>query len=360
MRANSFSSMLDPKFLNQITEYGKKKLKEEAEKNSTLWHLDGSREMSNLLSEAEKNIDNMAKSLMKYYKFSTFKEDVDLINKYLKLDDLVRAKRASYSLDSLLPEVKTVIDALRKVLLEIFGENLSAIYVTGSIFREDFIPFISNLNFVIVAKENAKKEELLAKVFLKKISREAGFLTEIKVFSKDDFTAPVSEKIRFICLTDGLLLVGENLLEKERLPKVCFNLAWVLNKDFKDYVDKVTEKLKDPLVVLSKNQLSFIAREFIKKCYWLSFSMVIGNHVIYTTSFKKIRELQNFYYPENKKLNNNLYKFLQAGIRVDREMLIEVVESYGKKLMPLYEMMEKYCDNDNPQLDEKFTIQNKE
>jgi len=351
MRASSFKSMLDPKFESHLSEYGKKKLAEKMEENVQLWQTDGSNKMKDTLGAIEKNVDEVARVTINYFRFPTLKKGAELINEYLKLDDLVRAKRSSYSLSSISSANRFIIGLADKILTKIFKENLRAVYLTGSIFRDDFIPGVSNLNVIVIMRENNKKEELLAKLVLDILSKNANIFLESKILPEEKFMAPSSEKIRFFCLTDGMLILGEDLLKKEKTPKVCFNLAWLLNKDFKDYVAKIKEKLKDKALALSDNQLSSIARELMKRTYRLSFSMVMGNQVIYTPSFKKMRELQNFYYPSNKRLNDNLYKLLKKGIRADREALLEVIQSYEKKIMKLYDTMETYCDKDNPHLD---------
>lgn len=132
--------------------------------------------------------------------------------------------------------------------------------------------------------------------------------------------------------------------------KICFNLAWLLNRDFKDYLTKIKLELSEKGTVLNDFQLATRARDLAKRAYWISFSMVIGNEVIYTSNFKKMRELQNFFYPNNRKFNERTYMIVSRNIRIDYETLMSLIESYEKHLLPLYDMLEKYCDKENPQI----------
>ncbi len=349
-RARNLRFILDPKFKEQLTEYGKVRLAEEADKNSQQWHSDGAKKMKEALEAAEKNVSGVFKVIVESYKLPSIHNSAGLVNEYLGLDNLVRAKKSSHNLTLISPEIQSILKLVEGLLSDIFRDNLRAVYVIGSIFREDFVPGVSDLNIIAVTKDHNKKQELLASIFLNSLSKTVNVFVEVKLFKESEFLDLSGERARFFCQTDGFLLLGDDLLKSEKLPKICFNLAWLLNKDFKEYVNEVKKQLGDNAVAISSTKLSRMAREFVKRVYRLSFSMVIGNQVIYTPSFQKMRELQNHYYPSNRQINDRLYKYLKGGIKADREVLLSVVESYEEKIMPLYGTLEKYCDKDNPQL----------
>ncbi len=347
-KANSLRSLLDPKFSSSLSDYGKKHLTEKVEENLLIWQKDGFNRMKEILDAIIANLENVSKCLIKYYKFPTFAKSAKLINWNLKLWDKIRIKKSLYTRDSIPKKYAEVIDVARQSLASFYGDNLVSVYLAGSILRDDFVPYLSDINFITIIKKGDGLEKVSGKALLLVASKLIGFPINNEIFTEDEFGDAKCEKIRFICKTDGILLFGEDLLKKDKDYKICFNLAWLLNKDFKNYIAKIKNRVENKS--LSDKQLSLIVRTLAKRAYWLSFSMVIGNNVLYTSNFKKMREFQNLYYPDNKKFNDALFKIIRKGGKIDKETLLIFIKRCEELLFPLYETIEKYCDEKNPQL----------
>lgn len=347
-KANSLRSLLEPKVSSSLSEYGKKHLAEKVEENILIWQNDGSKRMKEILDSIITNLENVSKCLVKYYKFPSFLNSASLINWNLALWDKLKIKKSPYTEESISKKYKGVVDATRQALVTFYGDNLVSIYLVGSILRDDFIPNLSDINFLTVIKQGNKLEKISGKVLLYSVSRLLGPSINNEVITRDDFQDTEYEKIRFICKSDGILLFGEDLLKDEKDEKICFKLAWKLNKDFKDYIVKTENRVKNDS--LTGRQRSLIVRTLAKRAYWISFSMVIGNNVLYTSNFKKMRDFQNFYYPSNKKFNDVLFKIIRRGTRIDEDSLLLFIKRCEELLFPMYDVMEKYCDEENPQL----------
>lgn len=347
-KANSLRSFLDPKFSTSLSEYGKKHLAEKVEENLLIWQKDGSKRMKEILDAVKTNLEGISKCLIKYYKFPSFVNSASLINWNLALWDKLKIKKNLYTKESISEKYKGVVETTKQALISFYGDNLVSIYLAGSILRDDFIPNLSDINFLTIIKEGDKLEKISGKILLYSASRLLGPPINNEVITKNDFQSAEYEKIRFICKSDGILLFGEDLLKDEKDEKICFNLAWKLNKDFKDYIAKTKNRVENN--PLTDRQRSLIVRTLAKRAYWISFSMVIGNDVLYTSNFKKMRDFQNFYYPSNRKFNDALFKIIRRGAKIDKETLLLFIKRCEELLFPMYDVMEKYCDKENPQL----------
>lgn len=349
-QASSLRSFLDPKFSDKLTEYGKQTLSEKADKNLQLWQSDGSAKMGEVIKEVDLNLNNISKALVKYYKFPSFVRSADLINRYLKISEKIRIKKSSYNEESIPKEYRDVFDILKSILTPAFKDNLSAVYVVGSILRNDFIHGLSDINIVIVVKEGMEEQKILAGNLILNLSKQLKVFIENKIITEDEFKSTNFEKVRFICRSDGFLLIGSDLLSDEIDLKTCYNLAWILNKDFKEYLLNMKAELLEVGANLNEYQLATRARSLAKRAYWMSFSMVIGNELIYDSNFKKMRYLQNFFYPENRVLNERTYRLITRRMRIDCETLLILLEKYEELLLPLYKKIQNLCDQGDKQL----------
>jgi len=350
VQTNSLRSMLEQNMSGYLSEYGKQVLTEKMEKNLQEWQINGAEKMNEIIEKITENLEGISRTLVKYYKFPSFASSSNIVNWEMKLWDQIKVKKSASAIENVSEKYRGVVEAVKELLISFYGDQLVAVYLTGSILRNDFVPYLSDINFLTVVKNTDKFEQVAIKTLLFKISKSFGPPINNEVFAEEEFSNPINEKARFICRSEGVLLFGKDLLENDKDQKICFNLAWLLNKDFKNYIAKIKTGIEDKSISYSENQLSSIARILAKRGYWLSFSMVIGNNVLYTSNFKKMRELQNLYYPDNKKFNESIFRIMRNRVKIDRETLSHLIKRYEELLFPLYETMEAYCDEKNPRI----------
>ncbi len=127
----------------------------------------------------------------------------------------------------------------------------------------------------------------------------------------------------------------------------------MLTRGYREHLDKAKSVVDDLNISLTEDDLIEIGRDIAKKSYWVSFTLVIGNDVTYTSNFKKMRELLNFHYPGNRAFNEVLYRMTRGRFSITRSTLAYFLKKCEENMLPAIEMMEKYCDPINPVVEEK-------
>ncbi|MFA6184494.1 MAG: nucleotidyltransferase domain-containing protein [Parcubacteria group bacterium] len=341
VQTKSSRFLLSPSFQAQLSDYGKQMVEERGKQSFQLWQQETSAKMNNTLEAINNNLQTIARLIVKYYKLPGRDKDgsgAKLLLSYTKLDDFILVKENKCDKSLITPEFRPVSKFLEEELPKILEEELVALYLTGSIARGDFIFGLSDVNLVVILKTQNKAVTDLLKSFINKPALQFNIPIDTKIISEEEFN--VSNKLRFICKTDGILLYGNDLLKKDYPAKICFNLAWMLNKDFKDYLNGIKTLVSDSKLNLSEVQLGFLARSLAKRAFRLGFSQIIGNDVKYSSGYKRMLELMNLYYPENRMFNVKMYLIITRFVKIDKENLLALIEFCEKKVMPLYDAID--------------------
>ncbi len=329
-------------FQSHLSDYGKQMIAEKGKQNLQSWQSDTADKMSSTLATIMTNIENIAHSLTSYYRFPTYQDSGKrVVQQYVQLDKLLEVPNSSYRIESIQQPIRGMLETLAEALPFALGQEFVALYITGSIPRGDFMWGLSDVNFVVIIKNNQGEMKDIVQHFIDTPTLAMGIPTDTRILSETEFTAEEESRIRFICRTDGLLIRGTNLLTVEKSQRICFRLAWMLNKDFKGYLASLKTLLTDRIRTPTQRQLTLMARALGKRAYRLGFSQVVGNNVRYTPHFKQMRELNNFYYPQNREFNDRTFQVFTEHPLVDRDALLSVTESMEEKLMPLYEAIDK-------------------
>jgi|GEM_PF-3129795 len=340
--------LLSPNFNNYISERGRQIIIEKNNQSFQFWQTETAKKMSDTSLAINENMQNIARTIITYLRMSKNKEDKKRsILLYAKIDDITTVKKSPYTISSIQPEFKNIALALQKKLELLLSNELISFYIIGSIARGDFIFGLSDINLVIIIENDDKKLKEIISNDIGYDPKSFGLPIDIKILSKKEFLGPTQEKIRFICKTDSVILSGTDLLKNEKEDKISFNLAWMLNKDFKEYVESA-KAIINTSQDLSDREIELITRDLVKRAYRLIFSQVIGNHTKYTSDIKKMRELNNFYYPNNKMFNEKTYSIITHPLSVDRDGLLGIINAFEEKLYPLYDAIDKAVN--------KFTI----
>lgn len=334
--------LLSPSFKPHLSEYGKQMIAQRSIQNLQSWQSETIKKMSGTLKAIEENIENISNSLITYYRLPhTAALGKKIIARYVNLDKSLEVPDSNYRIETIKQPFRKILEMLSNVLLLALGEEFVALYVTGSIPRGDFNFGLSDVNFVIILKSNNPQLKALVKKITDAPANEFKIPIDTKIISQAEFMSPQHAKERFICRTDGLLLSGINLLNKEKDQKICFKLAWMLNKDYKDYLTSLKSVLEDASNPLSNRDLTLMARELGKRTYRLCFSQVIGNNLKYTSYPQKMRQLNNFYYPQNRQFNDKTFQYSTAYPIATRNDLMGARNSIEEKIIPLYEAINK-------------------
>jgi hypothetical protein len=341
-KAKTDRFLLSPSFVPYLSDYGKQMVTERGRQSLQSWQANTVTKISTTLKAIEENVEGISKSLVSYYRLT---HTADLgkrtIIRYTNLDRLIEVSDSGYRVDTIQQPMRGILEILAEALPFALGQEFSALYVIGSIPRGDFMFGLSDINFVVILKNNIPELETLVQRFIDGPANALNIPIDTKIYSEAEFMTPEHAKERFICRTDGLLLSGTNLLRKEKEQRVCFKLAWMLNKDYRDYLASLKSVLDDTSRTLTQRELILMVRELGKRTYRLGFSQVIGNNVRYTSYFHEMRHLNNFYYPQNRGFNDSTFKFFTAHPFVTREALASIRDNIDAKLIPLYDAIDK-------------------
>lgn len=352
-KASSRSAMLDKNFTSMLTDYGKELLSKEADEYYLKWQQEGATKLSENLALIKGNVDDISRALVMYYHFPEFVSDFKLMKRYMGLWEQIRVQSIVYKQEPVPKMFKAVINSLINALLLVYGTKMEAVYVIGSVLRDDFIPGYSDINIIFVGDL-----DLNFKVFLDRLCKPVKASLHIKISSivltLAELDLPINEKIKFLCYSEGYLVHGKPIVSKPENINISFDLGLMLTRDYREHLAKAKSVVDDLSINLSEDDLIEIGRDIAKSSYWVSFTLVIGNNVMYTSNFKKMRELLNFHYPNNKAFNEVLYKMTRRRFSITRSTLAYFLKRCEENMLPAVEMMEKYCDPINPVLEDKF------
>lgn len=341
MRAKTSRFLLSQSNKIPLSELGRQTITERGSQSFQSWQADTSTKMSCTLTEIEKSAQKISKTIVLYLKFKTkdSKMGVRVLRQYVKLYELLEVKRSPYTITSVSPAFIELIPILKGLIDAGLQNNFIAFYVVGSVARGGFRDGISDINIVIITKDGIAESEESLLYIIETPLRALGIPSDIRILSEQKFLHLSNEKIRFVCQTDGFLASGCDLLSNEKERRKSFKLAWLLNSDFKENISLVKMQLLDTTQDLSDRELELLARNVAKCAYRLEFSMVIGNNTRYASDFREMRELMNFYYPQNRKFNEVLFKMITDRFRIERNGLLGIIDSIEEKLFPLYDKM---------------------
>lgn len=335
-------TLLSPEMLVNLSDYGKKLITERGKQNVEALQSDSLRKMTETLKAARENINEISKVVMEYFKFP--RQDTDgrkIMLQYMPLETWAEITHCSRTINNVKEIFRTLFNLTYTSTNYHFPEEVVALYAIGSSTRDDFMFNISDINIVIVikSKENDTKENI--KLFVINPPIPIRLPLELTIVTEDQFKSPECDKIRFICQTDGILVGGQDLMKNEKNSKKSYKVVWTLNKDFKEKFLEIKTWTLSQTITGSHNQYASVARDLAKRSFRLGFGQVMGNNAVYATSYKDMRDLMNFYTPENKKATDRLYRLITHPLLVDKEGLLGMIEGIERIFIPLFDAIEK-------------------
>jgi hypothetical protein len=230
------------------------------------------------------------------------------------------------------------------ILKRALKDQLVSYYVIGSAARGNMKVGISDLNIVVVSKDEIPNlseviEGLLSEPQLQTFEKII-LDVEVTVLSKEKFLHLDYFKTAFSCHYDGLLMFGEDLAKDKKYPSPGLGLAYILNKDFKQDVEKLKTELKMSENI-SEATLMRLVRKLSKYSLRMLFGEVMANHTLYAVEMKKIKELLIWAHPNNWQMIIRLYIFLRRkSVITNKESFNVLIEFCIEKLYPLIDDLE--------------------
>lgn len=320
--------MLSPFSSSHLSDYGKKKMAEIGEEAFSKWRNEVIAKQNNTISEISKNVNEISKKLITYFKIPVKPSKVaKIVNQYtefLSSMDIVNKT----SISKIPPDIKPLIDSVIDITKNEFGDKLHSVYLVGSCARNEFIPGSSDLNIYFIFDG----EEHFA------FSKEKFPLLNAVFISIASFLSESHKKDRFICWSDGVLLCGKGIeFNKKEFPKAGSLLTLLLNRGFIEKLEKIKKEvanLKKP----SAKSLRPYSLKVSKIIMDWDFGVAMANKPFYTSSRNgKLKYTKESWPNERRTITiEQLYKN-NASIRPkDFPMLIDV---FLKNAKPNYQKL---------------------
>lgn len=267
-------TMLAPKSISSLSEYGKSEMKKLGEKAYKKWRTEITAKQIDTLELVKKNINSIALKLIDYYKVPVDKdEQVKIMNKYIevqqnfKIENKTSTKKIPVDFKK---DIKTLISRIRQSP----NCDLISVYLVGSLPRGEFMSGCSDINLIILTDHNKYTG----------YTNDINPLFNIKFFSKKEFISKQMKKFRFICKYDGVLFDGEPIeINNEKFPKPGLLLALLLNKGFIEELESIKKYITE-LHNPNKDILRFNSLKAVRIMLDFNFGAAITNKPYYTGS----------------------------------------------------------------------------
>jgi hypothetical protein len=340
-----FRTMQQPEAQKMLSEEGKKLIEDKGNVGFEKWHADVAGRMENTIGDTQKNIESVAQILNESLGLPVLEDDAGIIfDSYFKMKESLDIKSVAslehYNKTIFYPVIKSFEDLLPVT----FGENLVSLYLVGSTTRGEAVIGKSDINFVMIMRDNVGFVLPVVQRLAEKIKEAIGVDVEWQVKTVMEFKNESEDLLRFICKTDGLLLKGVDSIGEESFPKPSLALTCLFKQKIKKDIDEVREHLSQD-TVLSQDQVSALARRIAKAALRLMFSAVMADTAKYERSFVGMHKLVMEKYPENKYLTDIFFGLAEGSATVDIENLQNLMTGFDddSSLGALVKQLDEKC-----------------
>lgn len=337
-QAKNLRFMQGPEFSAHFSDYGKQMIAEKGQQSIDAWQRETVRKMEETLGRARESVETISNALFSYYRLPS-QNDAGrrIMYQYPFLMEQVRVKPCTRELADLDTMFQEYYELILRMMTETLPDYFVSLYALGSATRGEFKFQISDINAVIVIRDGDERLKEVVRTGIDRFPEEFGMPADTRVMMQSEFLSDENERLRFACKTDGFLVGGEDLLRNEKERNKSFELSWILNKDFKEAIREARIEVEENEETGAVAKYERIARDVAKRAFRLSFGQTIGNNAVYASSFSEMHRLMNFCSPENKKVNNKLYKLLTNRLQVDKEGVLALIEMCEREFFPLYD-----------------------
>lgn len=323
-----------------LSEAGKQYIKEETDKLSSEYSELSLKKCIETMDLVYENI----KQISQYYlQVNNWNYDpsmqFDLIMKESEIKSAFTIKNTT-SKSLISSKISDFLNIALELLKAHFGENLLTVYLVGSLGRGEFEPAKSDINLYVITNNSYKIDDESMEL-LKEIKNDIRFVT------KEKFFLPINKKIRFICLFDGIVLFGNQLITNETFPNSGTELAYLMNKDLLEKIIILRKWCDDKSIEKNIINISEKARWIANEILHYFYGICDANHPgDYTFSKKKRMEKLLKYNPENKKPFETISELTHSNIRTLGELLM-ILDAYQPKVEKNIKKMEEIVESIN-------------
>lgn len=282
-----YALMLSDQFAGLLSDAGRQILQAETEEKIQKMYDKARQAADAVLSNLETHVEKIAVILLEHVPNLPTDEatqkkiaiDYQALNERLKFknDTDLRNLPEAYK------EVTGKIIALARSSLQ---KEIKAIYLVGSLLRNEVMPNLSNLDLVVIVNAGADSE--IVKTELTKVVMPAGksIVTNMVVSSEYDFNTEESTLLRLRCHTDAQLIIGENTIDPKTLPKPNLFLGELIANGVIAYLPTIQQQFvtyKDNPTVYR-----YVSRELAKTILRALYALEVANNPQYTNSLTGI------------------------------------------------------------------------
>jgi predicted nucleotidyltransferase len=223
--------MLAPPTTAPLSEYGKQCMEKLGKESYQKLKTDTMAKQEKSIKVIGDNLNAIAEKLTKHFDIQTTAEETAKISaEYMEFIGSLKIKNEA-SLEKITPDAKQMTDELLKTT-EKMGDQVIAAYIVGSSVRGEFIPGSSDVNVYVITKDFTQIYD----------SEQPATLY---ILSEKDFLSEEHKKARFICWSDGVLVLGKPYDFKEKdFPKPGTKLCMLLNHGVIERLEEYREKVK--------------------------------------------------------------------------------------------------------------------
>ena len=329
-----------------LTEEGVKMIEDRGKQGMADWHTDVIEKVESTIRLIEENIEGVSRVLAEGLDLPDIEKDAEKITQgYYEMNESLRIKNIAKG--EIIPPFLAIVREIVSAFREIQKDNLLSLYLVGSVTRGDAHLHHSDINLIAVIEKEDSSLFFEIQDFIRRIYRDSGITTTLDIVTKEDFFNDENAKLRFICKTDGLLLIGDDLIRSEKTLKPGLRLAFLLNKDAENKFQSIKNYLaQNPK--LPQQEISKIAKDLSKMHIRVMFAEVMSNKAIYERNIIKMADAIIEHHPKGAKGIRLTQKIATGEGTVDRESLESLVAAFEDKLIPLLKQIEsknKELDN---------------
>lgn len=306
--------MLSPVAQNHLSEYGKQRLKEIGEESFKKFKEELVSKHETTFARINKNIELISAKLIEHYKLPKSPEEYSkYINEHMEFLAALEINNES-NLSKVDKKIKDLLDSMMESAKHRFGSELESVYLVGSVGRGAYIPGSSDVNLYFIF--NSEQEISYAV--------ESNPIMDVKFFSKKTFFDKSHLKERFICWSDGAVILGKpQEFEVKEFPKPGTLLSILLNSNFAEELESIKNKVK-LLHEPSEEVLRAFSLRVAKIMMDFDFGIAISNKPFYSASrIKKLEYVKEMWTSHKRTL---IFEQIYQGrilMQADFEVLID-------------------------------------
>jgi hypothetical protein len=326
-----------------LSEEGQKFVEEKGRAGFDRWHSDLQKKMDKTIYEIQTNIESIGGAMLAHVPLPSPETDTsEIFQKYLAMTESLRIKNVAnteYKQTLFYPIIKTVETSLPLVL----GENLLSLYLVGSTSRGDAVRGRSDVNFVLVVRDEMDWLLPIVQELLRGLQRRTSEDIHCTAVSESAFKQ--NRLLRFTCKTDGLLLRGVDLVGDESFPKPGLELVCMFKENFRAQIDLARKRaFRTPPP--NQGEVTFLGRHVAKLGLRLMYWAALADTAKYERNFPGMFRVIQETHPKNKTVTDIFFKLVNDDATVNLESLHHLFEAFDEQIAlgSLLDQLDEKCE----------------